>query len=126
MRKTTESAQNYIETIYILTRRQKDVHAADVCAYLGFSRPTVSEAVHQLKERGFLHVDESNHLRLTAEGLALAKTLYERHSILAQALMTLGVDEKTAEEDACKIEHDLSETSFNKIKEHLQRYKGLQ
>ncbi len=124
MRKTTESAQNYIETIYILTRRQKDVHAADVCAYLGFSRPTVSEAVHQLKEKGYLHVDESNHLRLTEEGLSLAQALYERHSVLTQALMSLGVDEKTADEDACKIEHDLSQTSFEKIKEHLLRYKN--
>ena len=112
----SEAMQNYLETIHILSCRQDTVHAVDVCQYLNYSRPTVSVALRQLREAGYVQVDGNNHITLTPKGAAVAFPLYERHNVLAQLLMRLGVGEKTAYADACKIEHDLSEESFSRIR----------
>ena len=111
----------YIETIYILCKERKDIHAIDICEYLGYSKPSVSRAMGILKKGGYIVVDEESHIRLTEEGLKIAETMYERHTILTNLLTSIGVDEVTASEDACKIEHVISETSFEAIKDYFNR-----
>ena len=114
-----ESAEMYLETIYILTRSKPDVHSIDVVDYMGFSKPSVSRAVKLLKENGYIEVDENRHLSLTETGKAIAESMYDRHTVLSQALMSLGIDEDTAVKDACRIEHVISEASFQAIKKVL-------
>ena len=114
-----EFAEMYLETIYILTRSKPDVHSIDVVDYMGFSKPSVSRAVKLLKENGYIEVDENRHLSLTETGKAIAESMYDRHTVLSQALMSLGIDEDTAVKDACRIEHVISEASFQAIKKVL-------
>ena len=114
-----ESAEMYLETIFILTRSKPDVHSIDVVDYMGFSKPSVSRAVKLLKENGYIEVDENRHLSLTETGKAIAESMYDRHTVLSQALMSLGIDEDTAVKDACRIEHVISEASFQAIKKVL-------
>ena len=114
----SEAVQNYLETIYILSLRQSEVHAVDVCAYLSYSRPTVSIVLRQMRESGLVTVDENNHIHLTQEGEHIAAALYERHTVISELLISLGVSPETAARDACKIEHDLSEESFMALKRH--------
>ena len=114
----SEAVQNYLETIYILSLRQSEVHAVDVCAYLSYSRPTVSIVLRQMRESGLVTVDENNHIHLTQEGERIAVALYERHTVISELLISLGVSPETAARDACKIEHDLSEESFMALKRH--------
>jgi len=113
-----ESAEMYLETIYILTQKRPDVHAIDVVEHMGFSKPSVSRAVKTLSENGYLEVDENHHLRLTESGKAVAESMYERHTILTQCLIHLGVSPETAEQDACRMEHVISEESFEALKKH--------
>lgn len=113
----TEAVENYLEAILVLSRKQPDVHAIDVCNYLGYSRPTISVAIRQMKESGLITVSGENHISLTEQGLKVAESIYERHRVISALLIEIGVSNKTAFEDACKIEHDLSEESFIKIKE---------
>ena len=120
----TESAENYLEAILMLSETKSEIHAADICAQLGFSRPTVSVMLKNLKTGGYVTVDEFNHIRLTPEGLAIASHIYERHKVLAAILVYLGVDKDTAAEDACLIEHDISDRSFAAIKARVTE-KGL-
>ena len=115
----SEAIENYLETIYILSRQQNEVHAIDICSYLSYSRPTVSIVLRQMREHGLVTVNEENHIFLTEEGLAIAAHMYERHELLTNMLLTLGVSRETAVEDACKIEHDLSEETFAALKKHL-------
>lgn len=115
-----ESGEMYIESIYILNKKIGNVRSIDVCEYLGYSKPSVSRAVGLLKNGGFVLTDENGYLTLTEAGLEVAEKMYQRHIILSQMLMRLGVSEKTAVQDACKIEHDISDESFNAIKEHIQ------
>ena len=110
-----ETRQNYLEAVYILNKRIANVRAIDICEYLGFSRPTVSVALRQLKDEGYLDIID-NLVTLKDKGLEEAEMIYERHQILASILMDIGVDEETAYEDACKVEHYLSEVSFDAIK----------
>ena len=117
----TEAMENYLETVLILSRENSEVHAANICAYLDYSRPTVSIAIRQLRDQGYLTIDASNHITLTPAGLAIAEPMYERHNILANVLEKLGVSRETALRDACKIEHDLSPETFEKIREHYKR-----
>ena len=117
----SEAIENYLETIYILSLRQNEVHAVDVCAYLSYSRPTVSIVLRQMRENGLVTVNEDNHIHLTEEGLAIASRIYERHTVLSDMLMSLGVKQETALRDACKIEHDLSDETFEAIKRHARR-----
>ena len=108
-----ESGEMYLETILILSKSGKDVRSVDVSEYMGFSKPSVL-----LKSGGYVTMDKGGHLELTEEGRAVAENIYEKHTLLAQFLMTLGVDEATATEDACKMEHVISDTSFKALKKH--------
>ncbi len=115
-----ESGEMYIESIYILNKKIGNVRSIDVCEYLGYSKPSVSRAVGLLKNGGFVLTDENGYLTLTEAGLEVAEKMYQRHIILSQMLMKLGVSEETAVQDACKIEHDISDESFNAIKKYIQ------
>ena len=119
----SEAIENYLETIYILSHQQNEVHAIDICTYLSYSRPTVSIVLRQMRENGLVTVNEDNHIHLTDEGLAIASRIYERHTVLSDMLMSLGVKQETALRDACKIEHDLSDETFEAIKRHARRMK---
>ena len=117
-----ESAEMYLETIYTLSLNNTCVRSIDVAEALNYSRPSVSRAVGLLKKDGYLLMDEEGFLTLTEEGRALAERIYERHTVLAAALEALGVDKETAAEDACKIEHDISDRTFDAIKAHMKTY----
>ena len=116
-----ESGEMYLETIYILTKKGGTVRSVDVGEHMGYSKPSVSRAVGLLKNGGYITVAHDGSLELTDVGYEVAERMFERHTILSQFLMLLGVDEETATEDACKIEHDISEASFNAIKKHLEK-----
>lgn len=118
-----ESGQMYLETIHVLTQRVSLVRAIDVGEYLGYSKPSVSRALGILKKGGYLLVGEDGSLHLTEQGQQEAEKLYERHTVLSGLLMTLGVDEQTATEDACRIEHVLSDKSFDAIQRYLKEQK---
>ena len=112
----SEAIENYLETIHILSLKSSEVHAIDVCSYLGYSRPTVSIVLRQMRESGLVTVDDDNHIHLTPEGLSIAEAIYERHTTLSQLFISIGVSPETALRDACKIEHDLSEETYQAIK----------
>lgn len=118
-----ESGQMYLETIYVLTRKSDSVRSVDVCEHMGFSKPSVSRAVGLLKEGGYITVDSDGFLHLTEEGKSIAEKIYERHTILSRFLVSIGVDETTAAEDACKMEHDISDVSLSAIKHHIEAQK---
>ena len=122
----SEAIENYLETIYILSQQQSEVHAVDICSYLSYSRPTVSIVLRQMRENGLVTVNADNHIFLTEEGRRIASRVYERHELLTSMLMMLGVSRGTAMHDACKIEHDLSDETFEAIKAHMDRYKNVQ
>ena len=111
-----ESGEMYLETILVLSRKSSHVRAIDIGEYLGYSKPSVSRAMGLLKSGNFITVDKDGAILLTSEGRAIAEKIYERHRILTQFLMSIGVDEETASEDACKIEHNISDKSFEAIK----------
>lgn len=115
-----ESGEMYLETVYVLSKNGV-VRSLDVAEYMGFSKPSVSRAVGLLKQGGYLLMDKDGYLTLTESGLDVAKKIYERHTLLSKFLVRLGVDEKTATEDACKMEHDIGDESFSAIKEHVRR-----
>lgn len=119
----SEAIENYLETIYILSQRQSEVHAIDICSYLSYSRPTVSIVLRQMREHGLVTVNAENHIYLTKEGQRIAERIYERHEVLTQMLTMLGVNHEIALRDACKIEHDLSDETFAAIKQHLAQHK---
>ncbi|MBQ9802893.1 MAG: metal-dependent transcriptional regulator [Clostridia bacterium] len=119
-----ESGENYLEQILILSGQKSKVRAVDICAALGFSRPTVSVMLRELRANGFVTTAPNGGLALTESGLAVAQRMYERHCLLAEALMALGVTHDTALEDACKIEHDLSDETVSCLKAYLARMKA--
>ena len=114
-----ESGEMYLEAIYVLQRKLGSVHAIDISQHLGYSKPSVSRAMGILKTGGYITVDEENHIHLTNDGLSVAEKIYERHDILSKMLISLGVPEKTAIEDACRLEHAISDESFAAIKNHF-------
>lgn len=116
-----ESAENYLETILMLKKEKGYVRSVDIAAHLGFAKPSVSVAMKSFREEGYITVDENGGISLTEKGLAIANRMMERHEIIARVLMILGVDEETAYEDSCKLEHDLSEKSFEKMKEFVEK-----
>ena len=116
-----ESAENYLETILMLSQCKPEVRSIDIANELNYSKPSVSVAMKNLRKSGHIQVDENGFITLTESGYTIASTIYERHTVLSKALMFLGVDENTAVEDACRIEHVISPESFQAIKEHLQR-----
>ena len=121
--KIQQSAENYIETIFVLTKRNGVVRSIDIANELGFSKPSVSVAMKSLRENGYIDVMGDGHIILLEEGKIIAEKLYERHTVLTGALIALGVPEEIAAEDACKIEHILSEETFNAIKNYRDNLK---
>ena len=115
-----ESGEMYLETIYILSKKSNAVRSVDVGEYMGFSKPSVSRAVGILKKNGYLETNGDGYLNLTESGLATAKKIYERHTILSDFLIRLGVDEEIAVKDACKMEHDISDETFEALKRHAK------
>ena len=116
-----ESAEMYLETIYQLSLLQRPVRSVDVAEALGYSRPSVSRAVGLLKQDGYLEMNDDGFLVLTDLGRSTAEKIYERHNVLAAALIALGVDKETATEDACKIEHIISDKSLEAIRKHMKK-----
>ena len=120
--KITESAEMYLETILVLSK-QGDVRAINIGRAMNFSRPTVSVAIHNLEKDGYIKISPEGNITLKASGLKIAETIYERHTVLTEILVQLGVSEKTASEDACKIEHDISQETFDCIKKHISNHR---
>ena len=121
--KIQESAENYLETIFVLKNKNGNVRSIDVATELGFTKPSVSIAMRNLRENGYITVLDDGFLCLTDKGREIAQSVYERHNVIAKALIRLGVDEKTAYEDSCKIEHDISNETFKKLKTFLKKTK---
>ena len=117
-----ESGEMYLETIYVLSQKSASVRAIDVGESMGFSKPSVSRAISLLKKDELVTTDEQGYLKLTEAGERRAKQIYERHTILTALFIRLGVDEKTAADDACRIEHYISDATFQAVKNHLSKY----
>ena len=117
-----ESGEMYLETIRVLQEKTGHVRSTDIADYMGYSKPSVSRAVGILKSGGFIQVEKDGGIILTDAGRAVADKIYERHTLLTQLLMALGVSKETAAEDACKMEHAISDESFQSIKNHLSRH----
>lgn len=124
--KIQESAENYLETILVLGERLGNVRSIDVANELNFSKPSVSYAVKQFRENGLVTMDDNGFLHLTDEGRHIAERTYERHEMLTQLFVSLGVSRETAEEDACRIEHVISNETFQCLKEHAMRMRKAQ
>ena len=116
-----ESGEMYLETIYVLSQKQSSVRGVDIAGYMGYSKPSVSRALGILKAKGLVEADAAGKIVLTAEGKKQAKSIYERHTLLTALLMRIGVDEKTAAEDACRVEHYISEKTFRALKKHVDQ-----
>ena len=119
-----ESGEMYIETIYVLQNKNGRVRSIDICEEMGYSKPSVSRAIGILKKNEYIDVDKKGYITLTDAGNALAQKIYERHTLITRLLETIGVDKDTAAEDACKIEHVISDTSFEAIKMFFKRENG--
>ncbi len=119
-----ESGEMYLESIHVLLQKNAAVRSVDVSEYMGYSKPSVSRAVGLLKKGGYIQVDQDGYITLTAEGLSVANKIYERHTVLSGVLLALGVDRQTAAEDACKLEHAISDASFEAIKKHWNNKKA--
>ena len=117
-----ESGEMYLETIYVLSLTSSAVRSIDIADYMGFSKPSVSRAISLLKSEGLVKIDKDGYLKLTEGGQILAKRIYERHTVLTKMLLQLGVEEKIASEDACRIEHYISDETFDAIKQHMKKY----
>ena len=116
-----ESAENYLEAILMIKKEKGNVRSIDIANHLDFTKPSVSVAMKSFREENYITVDNDGNISLTEKGMKIAAKVYERHEIIAKALIALGVDEKVAYEDSCKIEHDISQQTFDKIKEHLAK-----
>ena len=117
-----ESGEMYLETIFVLSKERSTVRSVDVAEHLGYSKPSVSRAMGILKNGGYITMDAHGALELTESGAEIAAKIYERHTFLTKFLMAIGVDEATAAEDACKIEHVISDTAFEAMKRHAEKY----
>lgn len=116
-----ESGEMYLETIYVLGKANTHVRSVDISEHMGYSKPSVSRAVHLLEENGYIKMDEDGFITLTVMGRTVAEKIFERHTVISGMLIRLGVDPETAADDACKIEHAISDASFEAIKRHMQR-----
>ena len=119
-----ESGEMYLETILVLSKKGAPVRSLDVAKQLNVSKPSVSRAMGILKNGNYIEIDEQGYITLTTEGSKIAKKIYERHIVISELLMELGVDMKTAEEDACRIEHVISDKTFKALKKHRKEYGG--
>lgn len=115
-----ESGEMYLETILILSKEKENIRAIDICSQMGFSKPSVSRGLKLLKEESMILVDENGYISLTDKGKLKAEQVYERHNVLTEALVKIGVSKEIAEDDACKIEHIISDETFRKIKDNLK------
>lgn len=115
-----ESGEMYLESIYVLSKKNESVLSIDVCEYMGYSKPSVSRAVKILRENGYITVEKNGSLSLTDKGSSVAESMYQRHTVLTNFLESLGVESDVASRDACKIEHVISEESFDAIKNHFK------
>lgn len=115
-----ESGEMYLETIYVLSQKHGHVRSIDISEHMGYSKPSVSRAVNLLKKGGYLEMDDENYITLTESGLEIAEKIYARHTVLSQMLMGLGVSEEVAAQDACRMEHTISDESFAAIRRHLE------
>ena len=118
-----ESGEMYLETIHVLLQKNGAVRSVDISEHMGYSKPSVSRAVGLLKNGGYILVDKDGYITLTESGMSVAKKIYERHTVLSRMLMALGVSEATATEDACRLEHAISDESFAAIKRHIENMK---
>lgn len=114
-----KSAEDYLEMMLILKEKHGYIRSIDIAEELGVKKPSVSHAAKRLRENGYITMDSDSHIKLTESGMKIASRMYERHKVLTDLLIALGVDKDTAREDACKIEHDLSDQSFNAICRHI-------
>lgn len=119
--KIHESAEDYLERILILIKRNGKVKSIDIANSMNYSKPSISRAMKNLRQNDYITFEENGDINLTEKGLRIAKKIYERHVLLTNYFMALGVDEETARNDACKVEHDLSEETFNAIKAHVNK-----
>ena len=117
-----ESGEMYLESIHVLLQKNGQVRSIDISEYMGYSKPSVSRAVGLLKAGGYILMDREGYITLTDSGLAVAQKIYERHTLLTTLLTRLGVSQETAAEDACKIEHAISDESFQALKRHVQQF----
>ena len=117
-----ESGEMYLESIYILHKSKPSVRSIDVAEHMNFSRASVSRGMSLLKNQDFISVDKDGYISLTEKGAQAAEKIYERHTVISQMLTEIGVDEKTAAEDACRIEHVISDETFEAIKRHAEKY----
>ena len=117
--KSEESMEDYLETIYVLRKRVPVVRSIDIATELGYSKPSVSVAMKNLKTRGFVTVSQEGYISFTEQGEALAAETFERHTVIRDWLINLGINEETASEDACKMEHDMSSETFQALKKHI-------
>ena len=120
--KIQESAENYLETILVLTKRIGTVRSIDIVNELDFAKPSVSVYVRNLRDNGFINIDKNGYITLTETGLQIAESIHERHRILTRMLISLGVDPETAENDACRIEHVIDDDTYDKINAFYERH----
>ncbi|MBE7039236.1 MAG: metal-dependent transcriptional regulator [Ruminococcaceae bacterium] len=120
--KIHESGENYLETILILRQRLVNVRSVDIANELNYTKPSVSVAMKLLKENGLIAIDENGFITLTEDGYKIADRVYNRHTLLTKALVRIGVSEETAKDDACRIEHDISDETYDKLKEFCMKY----
>ena len=118
-----ESGEMYLESIYRLLKTQSHVRAIDIGEYMGYSKPSVSRAMGLLKKGEYIHVDKDGSITLTESGKAVAEKIFERHTLITEMLIHLGVDKETAADDACKVEHVISDASFEAIKKYVDSHK---
>lgn len=119
--KIQESAENYLETILILKQKLGNVRSIDIANELNYTKPSISVAMKHFREDGYISIDENGYISLTQSGLAIAERVYTRHTLLTKALIHIGVSEETAKEDACRIEHDISDETFEKLREFCEK-----
>lgn len=118
-----ESGEMYLESIYVLCKSKSSVRSVDVAEHMNYSRASVSRGVGLLKKQGYVEMDEDGFITLTAEGTAMAEKIFERHTVITNILIAMGIDAQIAAEDACRIEHVISEETFNGLKAHYEKYK---
>lgn len=117
-----ESGEMYLESIYRLSKKNGYVRSVDIAEYMNYSRPSVSRGIGLLKNQGYIEMDSDGYITLTDEGNKIAENIFERHTVITKMLIATGIDEETAAEDACRIEHVISEKTFNGLKSHLEKY----
>lgn len=115
-----ESGEMYLESIYVLLKSKNSVRSIDIAEYLGYSKPSVSRAIGLLKKQEYIEVDKDGYITLTENGKLEAKNIFDRHTVLTKLLISFGIDEETASEDACRMEHVISPKTFNAMKKHLE------